>query len=157
MKENSFFWKMFENLQIRQSKQLNMFRKKSLSDELCPICPSKVQNLAVFSINYMIRIRFFRAAGICTEGFRTHGTSITLVLLMTAILLSNQVWLEEECRILHRQGQEDEPWWRDKTTTGALSNEVESVPECSLFDQSEKCSRQRISILTHKLQCFHPW
>ena len=72
--------------------------KKSLSDELFLICPSKVQNLAVFSINYMIRIRFFRAAGICTEGFRTHGTSITLVLLMTAILLSNQVWLQEGVR-----------------------------------------------------------
>ena len=35
-----------------------MFRKKSLSDELFLHCSSKVQNLTVFSIVYMIRIRF---------------------------------------------------------------------------------------------------
>ena len=37
-----------------------MFRKtKTFSDELSSILSLKVQNLAVFSIIYMIRIRFF--------------------------------------------------------------------------------------------------
>ena len=36
-----------------------MFRKKSPSDELFLHFSSKVQNLTVFSIIYMIRIRFF--------------------------------------------------------------------------------------------------
>ena len=39
--------------------QLKMFGKISLSDERIRDFPSKVQNLTVFSIIYMIRIRFF--------------------------------------------------------------------------------------------------
>ena len=47
---------MFENPEIRQMNQLKMFRKKSPSDELFLHFSSKVQNLTVFSIIYMIRI-----------------------------------------------------------------------------------------------------
>ena len=48
-----------------------MFRKKSLSDELfLHFYPSKVQNLTVFSINYMIRIRFFGPAELIQKYFR---------------------------------------------------------------------------------------
>ena len=54
-----------------------MFRKKSLSDGLFLHFSSKVQNLTVFSIVYMIRIRFFGpreliqryfSAAQCSEG-----------------------------------------------------------------------------------------
>ena len=41
--------------------------EKSLSDELFLMFPSRVQNFTVLSIVYMIRIRFFRAAGINTQ------------------------------------------------------------------------------------------
>ena len=46
-----------------------MFRKKSISDELFLHFSAKVQNLAVFSIIHMIRIRFFWAQGIKSELF----------------------------------------------------------------------------------------
>ena len=36
--------------------------------------------------------------------------------------------------------QKDEPY-DGATTTGALPNEVESVPECSFLDQAERCSQ----------------
>ena len=35
---------------------------------------------------------------------------------------------------------------REKATNGTISNETESVPECSLLDQLEKCSRHRIDV-----------
>ena len=56
--------------------------------------------------------------------FRTTGliSSITLVLLSTSILWTEQVWLHDE---------------------------MECVPERNMLDQSEKCSRQRISILAN--------
>ena len=50
---------MFQDPPTRQMNWPKMFRKKSLSDELFLHFSSKVQNLAVFSIIYMIRIRFF--------------------------------------------------------------------------------------------------
>ena len=50
--------------------QLKMFRKRSLSNELFLIFPSKGQNLTAFSIIYMIRIRFFKR--LVTAG--TRGT-----------------------------------------------------------------------------------
>ena len=55
-----FFRKMFQNLQPRQRKKPNMFRKKNpFRTNYSSIFSSKVQNLTVFSIIYMIRIRFF--------------------------------------------------------------------------------------------------
>ena len=54
-----FSWK---NVQEPQISQL-MFRKKTLLDEFF-LHFSKVKNLTVFSIIYMIRIRFFRAGWI---------------------------------------------------------------------------------------------
>ena len=46
-----------------------MFRKKFHSDELFLHFSEKVQNLTVFSIIYMIRIRFFGPRGINSELF----------------------------------------------------------------------------------------
>ena len=59
---------MFENAQIRQMNWPKMFRK-SLSDELFLFC-SKVQNLTVFSIIHMIRIRFFGSGELIQNRFR---------------------------------------------------------------------------------------
>ena len=50
-------------------------KKKNLSDELCLHFSSKVQNLTVFSIIYMIRIRFFGPGELIQRYFfRPHGT-----------------------------------------------------------------------------------
>ena len=49
-----FFSKMFQDPRTRQMNKPKMFR-----DELFLHSSSKVQNLTVFSIIYMIRIRFF--------------------------------------------------------------------------------------------------
>ena len=43
--------------------------KKSFSDELLLIFPSKVQNLTVFSIIHMIRIRFFGPRALIQRSF----------------------------------------------------------------------------------------
>ena len=59
--EKFFFLKMFENPQT-------MFRKKSLSDELFLHFFCKSSESGRFSIIYMIRIRFFWAQGIKSEG-----------------------------------------------------------------------------------------
>ena len=61
---------MFEKPQIRQMNS-KCFGKKSLSDELFIIFPSKVQNRTVFSIIYMIRIRFFGPRELIQSFFRT--------------------------------------------------------------------------------------
>ena len=62
---------MFENRQTRQMNLPKIFRKKkSLSDELSLHFSSKVQNLTVFSIIYMIRIRFFVLGELIQNGFR---------------------------------------------------------------------------------------
>ena len=74
--EKNFLQNMFENLRIRQMNQLKMFRKKFLSDELFFIFLSKVQNLTVFSIIYMIRIRFFGPREIIQNGFRAAQYSL---------------------------------------------------------------------------------
>ena len=58
MKEEIFFLKMFQDPQTRQMNFQNV-SKKSLSDELFLHFSSEVQNLTVFSIIYIIRIRFF--------------------------------------------------------------------------------------------------
>ena len=62
-----------------------MFRKKkkSLLDELFLHFSAKVQNLAVFSFMYMIRIRFFWARGINSEIF-SGGTVMRLMRLLTS-------------------------------------------------------------------------
>ena len=65
---------MFENPQIRQMNWPKMFRTKSLSDELFLHGSSKVQNLTVFSIIYMIRFRFIGPGELIQNGFRVHGT-----------------------------------------------------------------------------------
>ena len=71
MREETFILrKMFENRQIRQKNQPKMFRKKSLSDELFLHFCSKVQNLTVFSINNMIRIRFSGPGELIQKHFR---------------------------------------------------------------------------------------
>ena len=62
---------MCENPQIRQMNWPKMFRKKSPSDELFLHFSSKVQNLTVFSIIYMIRIRFFGFGELIQNGFST--------------------------------------------------------------------------------------
>ena len=54
----NFFGKMFENAQIRQMNEPKRFEKIP-SDALLLHFSSKVQNLTVFSIICMIRIRFF--------------------------------------------------------------------------------------------------
>ena len=60
--------KNFQNPQIRQMNQPKMFRKKIPSrTNYSSIFLSKVPNLSVFCIIYMIRIRFFRTAGIDLE------------------------------------------------------------------------------------------
>ena len=48
----------------------NVLKKKSPSDELFLHFSSKVQNLTVFSIIYMIRIRFFGPGELIQNGFR---------------------------------------------------------------------------------------
>ena len=48
----------------------NVSKKKSLSDELFLHFSAKVQNLTVFSIIYMIRIRFFGPGELIQNGFR---------------------------------------------------------------------------------------
>ena len=72
---------------------LNMFRKKALLDELFLHFSAKVQNLAVFSFIYMIRIRFFGPGGINLES--VFGRTVLLsVLRMLLFGLTPQVfWL----------------------------------------------------------------
>ena len=70
MKENLFFKKMFEDPETHRMSWPKMFRKKSLSDKLFLQFSSKVQNLTVFSIIHMIRIRFFRPGELIQNGFR---------------------------------------------------------------------------------------
>ena len=55
--------------QTRHMNWPKMFRKKSLSDELFLHFSSKVQHLTVFSIIYMIRIRFFGPGELKSENF----------------------------------------------------------------------------------------
>ena len=62
--------KKFEDPQTRQMNQPNMFRTKSFSDELFLHFSSKVQNQTVYSIVYMIRIRFFGPGELFQKGFR---------------------------------------------------------------------------------------
>ena len=54
-----FFSKMFQDPQTPPDELAKMFRKKSPPDELFLHFSAKVQTLAVSSIIYMIRIRFF--------------------------------------------------------------------------------------------------
>ena len=62
---------MFENPQIRQMNESKMFPKKKnpFRTNCSSIFPSKVQNLPVFSIKYMIRIRFFVPGELIQNGF----------------------------------------------------------------------------------------
>ena len=50
-----------------------LFRQKSFSDELFLHFSSKVQNLIVFSIIYMIRIRFLGLVELNQKTFSGHG------------------------------------------------------------------------------------
>ena len=58
-KEDFFCEKMFLNPQIRQMNWPKMFRKNPFRTNYSSFFSSKVQNLIVFPIIYMIRIRFF--------------------------------------------------------------------------------------------------
>ena len=62
---------MFQDPQTRQMNLPNMFRKKKKNrrTNYSSIFPSKVQNLTVFSIIYMIRIRFFGPGELIQNGF----------------------------------------------------------------------------------------
>ena len=86
-----------------------------------------------------------------TWKFRTIGlsTSISLVRLTIFIRLSNQDWLQEE-KIRKKEDKRcsSQPWiqwvnlnewtlWRDKTTTGTLQNQMESVPERSILESAQ--------------------
>ena len=64
-------WKMFQNPQTRHMNKPNMFRKKNpFWTNYSSIFSSKVQNLTVFSIIYMIRIRFFGPRELIQKNFR---------------------------------------------------------------------------------------
>ena len=69
MKENLFF-KNVSRPSNPPDELVQNDSKKSLSDELFLHFSSKVQNLTVFSIIYMIRIRFFRPVESIQNGFR---------------------------------------------------------------------------------------
>ena len=58
-----FFQKMFENPPNAPDELVQNVSKKSLSDELILHFSSKVQNVIVFSITYMFRIRYFGRHG----------------------------------------------------------------------------------------------
>ena len=64
-----FFEKCLRTLQPATWISPKCFRTKSLSDELFLHFSSKVQNLTVFSIIYMIRIRFFGPGEFIQNGF----------------------------------------------------------------------------------------
>ena len=51
--------------------------------------------------------------------------------------------------------REGEPCDVTKTLEVTLPNEMESVPACSILDQSENCSRQRMSMITNTFQWYH--
>ena len=62
---------MFQDPQTRQMNLPKLFRKKKIpSDELFFHFSAKVQNLAVFSFVYMIRIRFFGPGELIQNYFR---------------------------------------------------------------------------------------
>ena len=64
-------FKMFQNPQTRQMNWPNMFRKENPGrTNYSSIYPSKVENLTVFSIIDMIRIRFFGQGELIQKGFR---------------------------------------------------------------------------------------
>ena len=71
MKENLFFKKkMFEDRQIRQMNEPNMFRKKKNPvGRITPPFFFESTESDVFSILYMIRIRFFGSGELIQKGF----------------------------------------------------------------------------------------
>ena len=70
MKGNDFFQKKVSRPSNPPDELAQNVSKKSPSDELLLHFSSKVQNLTVFSIIYMIRIRFFGRHGI-VDNYRT--------------------------------------------------------------------------------------
>ena len=65
-----FWWKNVSEPSNPPGELAQNVSKKSLSVELFRIFPSKVPNLTVFSIIYMIRIRFFGPRELFPKGFR---------------------------------------------------------------------------------------
>ena len=65
-----FSKKCFRTLKPARLISPKCFEKKSLSDELFLHFSEKVQNLTVFSIIYMIRIRFFGPQELIQNYFR---------------------------------------------------------------------------------------
>ena len=68
-REFFFFQKMFENPQTRQMNDPKMFRKNLFRTNYSSFS-SKVQNLTVFSVISMIRIRFFGPGELFQRRFR---------------------------------------------------------------------------------------
>ena len=111
----------------------------------------------------------WRPAGQCGKSVRFGlNTFIALDLPIIPILLFNEVWLQER----KNQGgqivfftsvdpmnepQRDELYNVKRGTRGTLSNEMQSGPECSLLDPSEKCSRWRIYFLANTFRCYCRW
>ena len=67
--EDDFFFKKCFKTPNAPDELAQNVSKKSLSDENVLVFPSKVQNLTVFSIIYMIRIRFFGRGELIQNGF----------------------------------------------------------------------------------------
>ena len=70
-KDCFFFSKKFQDPPTRQMNQPKCFEKKNpRRTNYSSIFSPKIQNLAVFSIIYMIRIRFFGSGELIQNGFR---------------------------------------------------------------------------------------
>ena len=118
MKENMILLKnVLRTTQICQMNQPKMFRKKKKpSDELFLHFSAKVQNLAVFSLIYMIRIRFF-GRGIKSEllsgctviGFSKYEDSIKSGGLVQGGFAMSKAWKAVHCSLVSATGSESRP------------------------------------------------
>ena len=77
-KDDLLLKKCFKTLQPARRISPRCFEKKSLSDELFLHFSSKVQNLTVFSIIYMIRIPFFGPGELIQRYFRAARYALSL-------------------------------------------------------------------------------
>ena len=75
-RKDFFFQKMFQDPQTRQMNLPKVFGKNPFRTNYSSIFSPKVQNVTVFSIIYMIRIRLSGRWKLITESFRAHGAQI---------------------------------------------------------------------------------
>ena len=75
---------MFENPQTGQMNKLKMFRKNPFRTTYSSFS-SKVQNLTVFSVTYMIRIRFYGPGEIISKEFRAARQKFAVMMIDTVI------------------------------------------------------------------------